>query len=149
MGFDPSCPWSATGLRADMGAGCASFRTGRESGASARKPRLSREILSSPALRSRGLGTYTADHVTNAIGSRRDWKALEVVHLLPSFGDPYSCRIGLYSHGTRDYTQREGSGAASHMRENLPLGPRRTRHLRKPFGGVALDRGPRALSPGV
>ena len=49
-GFDPSRLRSARGLRRDMGAGSATFRTGGDSGASARKPSLAREIVNSTAL---------------------------------------------------------------------------------------------------
>ena len=53
------------------------------------------------------------------------------------------------SHGNHEYGQQEASGAASEMRDDLSLGPWGPRHLRGLFGGGAVERRPRALSPGV
>ena len=50
--------------------------------------------------------------------------------------------------GIVTYGQREASGAASEMRDDLSSEPRRTRHLRRFFGGGALDGRPLALRPG-
>jgi hypothetical protein len=45
LGFDPSCLWSARGVRRNMGVGSASFRTGWEPSSSAPKHHLNRESL--------------------------------------------------------------------------------------------------------
>ena len=60
-----------------------------------------------------------------------------------------SCRTGLYSHGNHEYGQREASRAASEIWDDLSLGTRRPRHLRRFFGGGALEGQPSALTPGV
>jgi len=70
----------------DIGPGGDSFRFGWDSGASARKPPLAREIVNSTALRSPEPRTYRAGGRANAIGTRRDWNALQMVRFFPILG---------------------------------------------------------------
>jgi len=53
------------------------------------------------------------------------------------------------TRGNRNRSQPEASWAAPLMWNDLPLGPRRTRHLRRRFGYGELDKRPRALNPRV
>ena len=53
------------------------------------------------------------------------------------------------SRRNRHDSQREATWAASDIRDDLPSEPGRTRHLRRFFGGGALNRRPPSPSPGV